>query len=222
MSAPQRSERRDAVVLALAVGVVGATFGVLAEEAGLSMAKALALSVFTFTGASQFAAVSIVNGGGSPASAVASALLLAARNALYGPVVGPVLRGGRLRRLLSAQFVIDETTAMASARPDADRARAAFWYTAIWLFVLWVIGTVVGVVVGNAMGDPDEWGLDAAFPAAFIALLVPHLRRRAGRVAAALGGLIALAAVPIAPAGLPILLAALAVVPALRVEDRRP
>jgi 4-azaleucine resistance transporter AzlC len=214
--------RRNAVVLSLAVGVVGVTFGVFAVDAGLSVWQALAMSTFVFTGASQFAAVSVVGGGGSPVSAVGSALLLAARNALYGPVVAPTLGLRGWRRLVGAHFVIDETTAMATAEQDPDHARGAFRYTAVWLFLLWVGGTAVGAVAGNAVGDPEAWGLDAAFPAAFVALLLPHLRQRPGRVAAVLGGAIALVAVPLVPAGVPILLAALAVFPALRVAEPLP
>jgi 4-azaleucine resistance transporter AzlC len=214
--------RRNAFVLSLAVGVVGVTFGVFAAEAGLSLAKAMAMSLFVFTGASQFASVSVIDGGGNPVSAVGSALLLAARNTLYGPVVAPTLRVRGWRRFPAAQFVIDETTAMATAEDDPDTGRRSFWFTAGWLFVLWNAGTAVGVVAGNAVGDPAAWGLDAAFPAAFVALILPHLRRRAGRTAAALGGLIALVAIPLVPAGVPILLAALAVLPALRVAEPLP
>ncbi|MCU0273704.1 MAG: AzlC family ABC transporter permease [Acidimicrobiales bacterium] len=214
--------RRNAFVLSLAVGVVGVTFGVFAAEAGLSLAKAMAMSLFVFTGASQFASVSVIDGGGNPVSAVGSALLLAARNTLYGPVVAPTLRLRGWRRFPAAQFVIDETTAMATAEDDPDTGRRSFWFTAGWLFALWNAGTAVGVVAGNAVGDPAAWGLDAAFPAAFVALILPHLRRRAGRTAAALGGVIALVAIPLVPAGVPILLAAFAVIPALRVAEPLP
>jgi 4-azaleucine resistance transporter AzlC len=215
------SARRDALVLNVAIGIVGMTFGVLADSAGLSVAKAVAMSLFVLTGASQFAAVSVIKDGGSPVTAVGSALVLAARNALYGPVLSPWIRGGRARRALAAQMVIDETTGMATAQATPEEAEHAFWFTGISLTTLWVVGTAAGAVVGGRIGDPERWGLDAAFPAAFLALLVPHVAARPGRVAAVTAAAITVAATPVTPKGVPILLAALAVVPALWISSRR-
>ena len=212
--------RRDGFLLAAACFLIGITFGVFADSAGLSLGKASALSLLTFTGASQFAAVSVVAGGGTTIAAVGGAVLIGARNALYGPVVGPLLRGGRLRRALGAHFVIDETTAMASTQDGVDVARDAFWFTGLWLFAFWNVGTVLGVVVGGAFDDPGALGLDAAFPAAFLAMLAPHLRTRSGLVAAIGGGAIALVAVPTTASGVPMLLAALAILPGLWIQRR--
>ena len=212
--------RRDGFLLAAACFLIGITFGGFADSSGLGVARASALSVLTFTGASQFAAVSVVAGGGSMAAAVGSGLLIGARNALYGPVVAPLFRGGPVRRAASAHFVIDETTAMASAQDSPESAREAFWTTGLWLFAFWNVGTVLGVVVGSLLDDPGALGLDAAFPAAFVALLVPHVRDAPGRVAALGGGAIALVAVPITAAGVPMLLAALAVPVGLLVRRR--
>lgn len=211
MSAIDHGYRRDAIVLNVAIGIVGVTFGVLAESAGLSVVKATLMSLLVLTGASQFAAVSSVKGGGSAVAAVGGALLLGARNMLYGPVVAPFLRGGTLRRAVAAQFVIDETTGMATAQPDRASAEAAFWFTGISLGIMWVGGTAAGAALGGSIGNPDALGLDAAFPAAFVALLAPHVKARPGRVAAAAGAAIALVAIPLAPRGVPILLAALGV-----------
>lgn len=213
--------RRDGFLLAAACFLIGITFGVFADSAGLSLGKASALSLLTFTGASQFAAVSVVAGGGTTIAAVGGAVLIGARNSLYGPVIGPLLRGGRFRRALGAHFVVDETTAVASAQEGADGARDAFWFTGLWLFGFWSLGTVVGVILGGALEDPGAWGLDAVFPAAMVALLMPHVRTRPGRVTALVGGMIALVAVPTTPVGLPLLLAALAVGPGLVVAARR-
>lgn len=214
------SHKRDSILLGAAVGLVAITFGVLADVAGLSMPKAMAMSILVFTGASQFAAVGVIDSGGSPLSAVGGALLLAARNGLYGMRMSPTLtRSGH--RLIGSQFVIDETTAMSVAQPDQDRADEAFWWTGIALFSFWNLGTVVGVALGGVIGDPDVWGLDAAFPASFVALIGSHLETAPGRVAAFVGAAIAIVAVPFTPAGLPILLAALAVLPALAVRDRK-
>lgn len=205
--------RREGFVLAAATGIVGMTFGVLADAAGLTLAQVIVMSALVFTGASQLAAVSVIDSGGSGAAAVGSALLLAARNALYGPVVARLLPTAWVPKAGAAHFVIDETTAMAAIQRGNADARDAFWWTAIWLWSLWNVGSVVGALLGSVIGEPDTWGLDAAFPAAFVALLAPHLRRRPGRVAALVGAALAIVTVPIAPAGVPLLVAVLAVVP---------
>lgn len=206
--------RREGLLLAVAVGVVGLTFGVLADAAGLGLSQIIVMSALVFTGASQFAAVSVVDAGGSGGAAVGSAMLLAARNALYGPVVARILPPAWLPRTIGTHLVIDETAAMASVQDDDADAADAFWWTGLWLWSLWNVGSVAGALIGAVIGEPETWGLDAAFPAAFVALLAPHLRTAPGRVAALLGAALAIAATPIAPAGVPILVAAIAVVPA--------
>ena len=208
--------RRAIWVLGAAIGVFGVSFGVLATTAGLTVAQACAMSLLVFTGASQFAAVGVIAAGGSLGSAFGSALLLAARNAAYGVAMAPTMAGRSLgRRLLSAQIVIDESTAIATAQPGRVAREHAFWATGLAVFVCWNAGTALGAVAGDAIGDPEALGLDAAFPAGFVALVMPHLRSRRGRVAAAGGALVALVLVPLAPAGVPIVAAALAVVPAV-------
>jgi 4-azaleucine resistance transporter AzlC len=208
---PDPAVARDAAAIGAAVFVFGATFGVLAVAAGLTTAQASAMSLLVFTGASQFAVVGVLDSGGAPAAAVGSALLLAARNGLYGISLSRQIGGGRLRRLVAAQLVIDESTAMATAHPaEAERA---FWVTGVSVFVFWNIGTLLGALGGGAIGDPATLGLDAAFPAGFVALMAPHLRRRDGLIAAVTGAVIALLSVPFVPAGVPVLLAAIGVVP---------
>jgi predicted branched-subunit amino acid permease len=222
-------------VLGVAVGLFGTSFGVLATTAGLSVAQTCVMSLLVFTGASQFAVVGILATGGSLASAFGSALLLAARNAAYGVAMAPTLfrrrrgsgaragrrdRGRLARRLVAAQLVIDETTAMATAQSTPAAREQAFWITGIAVFLCWNISTAIGAVAGDAIGDPEAFGLDAAFPAGFVALSVPHLASRAGRVAAATGVAIALLLVPFTPAGVPIVAAAAGVVPALFVARR--
>jgi len=213
---------RDGVALAAAVGVVGVVFGVLARSAGLSVAQACAMSLLVFTGASQFAAVGIVGAGGSGAAAIGSALLLAARNTLYGPVVERWFRRDRVVvRAALAQVVIDESTGVGAAQTtDADRRRG-FIATGIGVYVLWNLGTLVGAVAGDLVGDLERWGLDAAFPASFVALLAPHLRHRPGRVAACSAAAIAVATVPVLPVGVPILLTAVGAAVALIDAERR-
>jgi len=213
---PGRRLRRDIWVLSAAVGVFGVSFGVLATTGGLTVAQACVMSLLVFTGASQFAAVGVLEAGGSLGSAFGSALLLAARNAAYGVALAPTMSRRPLgRRLLAAHLVIDESTAVATAQQGRSAREHAFWATGIAVFVFWNVGTALGALAGDAIGDPEALGLDAAFPAGFVALAVPHLRTRQGRVAAACGALIALALIPLAPAGVPIVAAVLGVVPAL-------
>lgn len=207
--------RRDGFVVAFAVGVFGVTFGVFAVATGFSVAQAQVMSILVFTGGSQFAAVGVISSGGTTAAAFASAGLLAARNGMYGLVLNPMLQGGRFRRLVAAQFVLDESTAMATAQRDSIEAEKAFWFTGIAVFILWNIGTLIGALGGNAIGDPETYGLDAAFPAGFVALMAPHLRKKPGLIAAVAGGFIAFVSIPLLPAGAPILLATLGVLPAL-------
>ena len=194
----------------MAVGVFGVSFGVLATASGLSIAKTCALSLLVFTGASQFTAVSIHASGGSSASALASALLLAARNGAYGLSMSRRMRGGLARRLLAAHLTLDESTAMASAQPDDRDAEKAFWITGVAVFVFWNIGTLAGALVGDHIGDPARYGLDAAFPVGFVALLMPQLRAQPGRVAALGGAAIALVLIPLTPVGVPVLAAGVA------------
>ncbi len=186
-------------------------FGVLASTSGLSVPQAGALSLLTFTGASQFALVSIVAGGGSVVAGLGSALLLAARNGVYGVTVGPLLPRRRSARLAASHLVIDETTAMATAQPDEHRAREAFFATGISLFLCWNLGTFLGATGGSQLADPSAFGLDAAFAAGFLALLLPHLRTAPGRAAALAGAAIAAGGLPVLPNGAAVLASALGV-----------
>jgi 4-azaleucine resistance transporter AzlC len=203
------THRRDSVVLAAAVGVFGITFGVLATTSGLTVAQASAMSLLVFTGASQFAAVGVIGAGGEPVSAVGSALLLAARNGAYALTLDRVLPSKTSARVVAAQLVIDESTGMALAQQSRSDQREAFWITGLGVFVFWNLGTILGAISGEAIGDPKTWGLDAAFPAGFMTFVIPHVRERPGLVAALVGGGIAVLAVPLVPAGAPVLLSVL-------------
>lgn len=202
---------RDAVAIGLATGAYGLSYGAIAVASGLTVAQTSALSLFAFTGASQFALVGVVGAGGSVLAAVAAALLLGARNTLYAVRLSELL-GARGRRALAAHLVIDETTAMAVAQPVPALSRRAFWLTGAAVFVCWNVATLVGAVAGGFIADPAALGLDAAFPAAFLALMAPQLRQRPALLVAVAGAAVALLATPFLPAGLPVLLA---VVPAL-------
>ena len=215
-----RSIRRDALAIGLATGAYGVSYGVLGVAAGLSTAKTCAMSLLVFTGASQFAVVGVLGAGGGVAAALAPALLLAARNALYGLALVPVLRGRLPARAAQSQLIIDESTAMARAQADPKDARRAFLLTGLSVFVFWNLGTLAGALVGTGLGDPRRLGLDAMFPAAFLALLAPQLDAPGAKTAAVCGALLAIVLVPFVPVGVPVLAAALGVVPGVRAMRR--
>ena len=198
-----------------AVGVFAISFGVGAVSAGASVAQTCVMSLLVFTGATQFSAISVIGAGGSTASALGGALLLAARNGVYGLTMARRLQGSLGRRLVAAQLTIDESTAMSAAQTDPVAQRAAFWITGCSVYLFWNLGTLVGALAGKAI-DPQTFGLDAAFPAAYVAMLWPLLRQGRGRLAAMLGAVICIALIPFVPVGIPILCAALAVLIGVR------
>ncbi len=215
-----RTIRRNSSLLGLAVGVFGATFGVLASESGLSTPQTMVMSALVFTGASQFTAVSVVAAGGTALTAIVSALLLALRNGVYGMSISGRITARGWRRWVAAQLVIDESTAMTVVEQDEVAANVAFWWTGVSVFVCWNAGTLLGVVAGNAIGDPASLGLDAAFPAGFLSLMMPQLRDTTKRTAALLGATVAAVAIPLVRPGLPVLLAAPMAVVALAATRR--
>jgi 4-azaleucine resistance transporter AzlC len=206
---------RDALSIGLATGVPAVSFGVLSVAAGFSVAQTCVMSLVAFTGASQFTFVSVMGAGGGVAAALPPAVLLAARNGVYALSLGSVLRPGRWGRALDAHLVIDETTAMAHAQSDPAARRRGFLLTAVAIFACWNVGTLTGALAGGVLGDPSSLGLDAVFPAVFLALLIPQIRSRGALRAAVAGALIAAALLPIAPAGVPVMAAAVAALPLL-------
>jgi 4-azaleucine resistance transporter AzlC len=203
--------------IGIAVGVYGISFGVLAVAAGMSAAQACVMSMLVFTGASQFAFVGVLASGGGALAAAGPAVMLAVRNAAYGFSVAPILPRRLRDRVLAAQLVIDESTAMAQAQDDPGAARRAFLATGVSVWVCWNAGTLAGALLGGGLGDPRAFGLDAMFPAAFLALLAPQLRRPGAPVAATAGALIAVVVLPLAPAGVPVIAALAGVVPGVLV-----
>lgn len=206
--AGRRAVVRQALSVAAATGLYGVSFGALSVAAGLDVWQTAALSLLMFTGGSQFAFVGVLGAGGAGVAAVGTAALLGARNALYGAAMAPLLRLTGARRLLAAHVTIDESTAVATAQRDPELARTGFWWTGVGVFVLWNAFTLVGALVGNALGDPRRWGLDAAAAAAFLALLWPRLAGRAAQLVAAGSVAVALALTPAVPPGVPVLAAA--------------
>jgi predicted branched-subunit amino acid permease len=208
MPPADRAIVRDALGIAIATGAYALSFGAISATSGLSLQQTVALSALMFTGASQFALVGVVGSGGSVWAGAATAALLGTRNALYGFRLSSLLRVRGLRRLLAAQFVIDETTAMAIARTDERESRLAFWATGLALFSFWNLGTVIGALATHALPNPRVLGFDAAPPAAFLALLAPRLRAREPFAIALGAGAVALLCLPFVPAGVPLLIVA--------------
>ncbi|MEO1064532.1 MAG: AzlC family ABC transporter permease [Actinomycetota bacterium] len=206
---------RQALSISLAVAPFGVVFGVACAEAGLSPAVALGYSTLVFAGSAQFAAVDVLGDGGTVAAAVTAGVLLNLRSLAFGVAMAPALTGPVWRRALLSQLIIDESTAVGTARPEIRWRRYGFLAAGLGVFALWNAATLVGVTAFSSSGDLIErTGLDAAAPAAFLALLWPRLAGAPQRAVAVAGSLLALALVPIAPAGVPIVAAVLGIVAA--------
>lgn len=215
--AAERAGRRrvitDSLGVGLAVGGYGVAFGAASVAAGFSPAQTSVSSLLTFTGGSQFAIAGVIAGGGTAAAALSSGYLLGARNTLYAVRLKPLLAVGGIRRWLAALVTIDESTAMALGQREPARSRLAFWWTAAAVYVFWNVFTLLGAVGAHLLGDPRRLGLDAAVPAAFLALLAPRLRAGLLPVRVALAGAaIALVLIPLTPPGVPVLASCAALV----------
>ncbi|MCW2539662.1 MAG: AzlC protein [Frankiales bacterium] len=213
---------RDSLGVAIAVGSYGVAFGAASVAAGFSPAQTSLSSLLTFTGGSQFAIAGVIAGGGTAAAALGSGYLLGARNTLYALRLQPLLAVRGWRRALAALLTIDESTAMALGQRAPALSRVAFWWTAAGVYVLWNLATLLGAFGAQALGDPKRFGLDAAIPAAFLALLAPRLRAGPlpGRIAAG-GALIALILIPLTPPGVPVLAGCVSLALAFDVRARR-
>ncbi|MBD0842774.1 AzlC family ABC transporter permease [Streptomyces sp. TRM68416] len=211
MRTAERTPRllRDASLVWLASGVVGVSFGAISVAGGLPVWVPVVMSLVVYAGSAQFSAVGVLLAGGGPLAAVATGLMLNTRTAAFSLAVADVLGGGsRFSRLAGAHLVTDETVAFALAQADPARRRAAFWISGIGLFAVWNVGVLAGALAGTALGDTATYGLDAAFPAVLVALVLPTLRAdRSVRRCALAGAALALAVTPAVPAGVPVLLA---------------
>jgi 4-azaleucine resistance transporter AzlC len=197
-----------------AVLAFGVSFGVLSQAAGFDGAASIVMSLVTFAGSAQFAVVSVMSAGGTAAAAIVAAVLL---NARYGPMAlsaAGAFRGGWLRRLLEAQLLVDESWALSQRHGGFDRR--ILIGAGLGLYAGWSGGTAIGVVAGDSLADPATLGLDAAFPALFLALLAPLVLSRRGMAAALLGAGIALTLTPLTPAGIPVIAATAACLVGLR------
>jgi predicted branched-subunit amino acid permease len=204
-----RAGVRAGVPFALAGGLLAASFGVLAGDVGMPGWAAILMSAIVFAGSAQFAAVAIIADGGTVGAAVAAAALMNSRFLPMGVALGPSLPGGALSRAAQGQAVVDASWALAS-RGDGSFDRMLLLGSAAIQYATWTMGTVVGAIWGEKLGDPERLGLDAIYPAFFLALLLIEMKSRRALGVAVLGALIALALIPVAPAGVPVLVASLA------------
>jgi 4-azaleucine resistance transporter AzlC len=200
---------RAAAPIGVAAFVFGVSFGVLARAAGMGPVAPVVMSVTTFAGSAQFAAASILGAGGGLVTAIVAAILL---NLRYGPIglsAATTFEGPWWRRAVTAQLIVDESWAI-SQRDDGRLDRHLLVGAGLLLLVCWTTGTAVGAVAGDLVADPSSLGLDAAFPALFLALLWPQVRERSRLLAAVGGAAIALVLMPLTGPGIPIVAASLA------------
>jgi predicted branched-subunit amino acid permease len=202
----ERAAIRSSLAVALAVSLYGVSFGALAVASGLTIWQTCVLSLFMFSGGSQFALIGVIATGGASAGipAIVGAALLGTRNGLYAIRMSPIVGGPWWRKLLAAHITIDESTAVSTAQPTIETQRIGFWWTGIALYVGWNLTTLIGALIGNALGDVRQYGLDAAAAAAFLGLLWPRLR--------ALQPIVVAVGAAVVAAGVPILIAALVAV----------
>jgi hypothetical protein len=193
--------------VSITVGAYGIAFGAASVANGFSVLQSCALSLLTFSGASQFAVVGVLGAGGSAMSGIATASLLGVRNGLYGLIMAPRLNVKGIKRVVAAQLTIDESTAVALGQESKGRSamRQGFWLTGFGVFFFWNLFTLAGALGAQAMGDIRAWGLDSAVPAAFLGLVWPRLSSTRDRVLAIGCVIFALTMTPILPAGLPII-----------------
>jgi predicted branched-subunit amino acid permease len=203
---------RRALSVGLAASLYGVSLGALGVASGLTVAQTCVMSLLLFSGGSQFALVGIIGGGGSAASAITASSLLGIRNGLYGLQLKPILGVRGPRRVAAAQLTIDESTAVAVTQDEPPEQRRGFWITGAVIFVGWNLTTFIGALAGDALGDPKQYGLDAAAAGAFLGLLWPRLSPREPVAVAVGAALVAAVLVPAVPAGIPVVAAAVVAV----------
>ncbi len=202
------SGARVGLSIAVATGLYGISFGALSVASGLDVWQTCALSLLLFSGGSQFAFIGVISGGGNPIAAAGAAALLGIRNAVYGMQLNALIQPRGWRRFAAAQVTIDESLATSTGQTDPVEQKRGFWFAGVGIFVLWNLFTLTGALVGSAVGDPKNWGLDGAAVAAFLALLWPRLKSREAGATAIACALATAIAIPFVPPGIPILIAA--------------
>ena len=202
---------RQGVGVALATSAYGISFGALAVASGLDVAQTCVLSLLMFTGGSQFAFVGVFGAGRIAAlpAAIASAVLLGVRNIAYGIRMAPVVATSGWRRIAAVPFTIDESTAVSLAQTTTRARTVGFWVTGVGIYIGWNLSTLAGALLGDVLGDPRAYGLDAAAAAAFLALLWPRLRQRQAIAVGVGAAVVAVVLTPAVMPGLPVIVAAL-------------
>ncbi|MCI9858147.1 AzlC family ABC transporter permease [Microbacterium proteolyticum] len=221
---PEGVASRQGLAVALATSAYGVSFGALSVASGLDVWQTCVLSLLMFTGGSQFAFVGVIAAGGLAAApaAIASSALLGVRNAAYAMRMAPIVAGGFWRKAAATQFTIDESVAVGLSQ-DTPRARqAGFWVTGIAIWLGWNVSTLIGALLGDVLGDPRTYGLDAAAAAAFLALLWPRLRGRQPWAVAAGAAVVAALLTPWLMPGIPVIAAAGVAVAVGLFDPRRP
>lgn len=207
--------------VAAAVSLYGISFGALSVASGLDFWQTQVLSLFMFSGGSQFAVIGLAAAGAPGLSVITAAGLLGVRNGLYAVRMSSVVGPGFWKRLLAGHWTIDESTAVAIAQTEPRAQRIGFWLTGAAIFVGWNSMTAAGAILGDALGDPRTWGLDAAAAAAFLGLLWPRIQSRQPAAVAAVAAVVTVLTVPTAPPGLPVLIAAAVGIVMALVAERR-
>ncbi len=200
---------RAGLAVGLAAAAYGVSYGALAVAAGLDVWQTCVMSLLMFTGGSQFAFIGVIATGGVAAgpTAIASAAILGIRNGIYGVRVAPIIGGPWWKKVAAAWVTIDETTAVSTNQPTRRSQRIGFWTTAAATFVGWNLTSLIGALIGDALGDPRVWGLDAAAAAAFVGLLWPRLRHVQTIAVASAAAVVAIVLTPVMLPGLPVLVA---------------
>jgi 4-azaleucine resistance transporter AzlC len=218
-SAAFRAGLRAGTPFAAAGFILSMSFGVLARDIGMPVVAVIVMSIIVFAGSAQFATIAILGAGGGIGAAVAAAAMMNSRFLAMGIALAPSLPGGRVKRAVQGQAVVDSSWAMA-AQGDGTFDRVFLFGSTAVQYVTWQAGTLAGALAGNVLGDPDKLGLDAVYPAFFLAILMVELRRPGAPVVALAGAAIALVLIPFAPAGIPVLAASVAALSGLRSRGR--
>lgn len=209
MPSKQQSVTAVSLGVGFATGLYGVSFGALSVAAGLDVWQTMALSLLMFSGGSQFAFIGVIATGAGVVPAILSAWLLGVRNGFYAIRMNPVLSVRSVLKPLAAQLTIDESNAVSLlGEPDRKKERLGFWLTGVAVFVFWNVFTFAGAFLGSQLGNPTDWGLDAAAAAAFLGLIWPRLTQSKLLVLAVASAFLATSLSVVLPAGVPVLLTA--------------
>ena len=213
---------RGVGALAAAVAVNGLSFGAISVAAALPLWVPVVMSLLVFAGSSQYLVVGVVAAGGNPVAAVLGGLVLNSRHLPFGLAIGHVVGDRLATRLLGSHVLVDESVAFALSQKDPRNARSAFWLCGATLFVSWNVSVVIGALAGQLVSNPSALGLDAVFPAAMLALVLPALKDRTTLGAALAGAAVALATTPFLPTGVPVLLSLAGLLVTLKTREKVP